>query len=82
MDSRSLISYFESKTTISRVTSETSVKFSAGLGMNQFRLKRRPAFHDKKWRQSVREWQEKATQNRKLALTDRYVQHILGYFVN
>ena len=75
MDFKAVISYYESKSTsLTRVSTQINDKQS---GM-QFKLKRRPAFHDKKWQKSVREWQEKASKNRKMALTDRYVNHILG----
>ena len=72
MDIKTVIAYYEAKSsTVSKsfVTKTTSV----AKGSNEFRLKRRPAFHDKKWRQSVREWQEKATKDRKWALTANHI---------
>ena len=75
MDIRAVIAYYESKTSSAQsyITSKTSVT-SVAKGSIEFRLKRKPAFHDKKWRQSVREWQEKASKDRKAALN---VNHIL-----
>ena len=71
MDIKTVIAYYEAKS--STVSKSFVTKTSVAKGSNEFRLKRRPAFHDKKWRQSVREWQEKATKDRKWALTANHI---------
>ena len=75
MDIRAVIAYYESKTSSAPNLTKTSVTSVAKRNLD-FRLKRKPAFHDKKWRQSVREWQEKASKDRKAALT---ANHILRF---
>ena len=83
MDIRAVIAYYESKTSSAQsyITSKTSVT-SVAKGSIEFRLKRKPAFHDKKWRQSVREWQEKASKDRKAALTANHILRCITLFQN
>ena len=78
MDIRAVIAYYESKTSSAPNLTKTSVTSVTSVAKRNvdFRLKRKPAFHDKKWRQSVREWQEKASKDRKAALT---ANHILRF---
>ena len=81
MDIRAVIAYYESKTSSAPNLTKTSVTSVAKRNLD-FRLKRKPAFHDKKWRQSVREWQEKASKDRKAALTANHIIRCITVFQN